>query len=76
MKGITMPEITYRQWRGELTQIQQKIDAFDEAFYDKICDNPIPTDILEEQKLTDEYNVERKKLTGELEAHYAKEPMH
>ena len=60
----------FLKWRYELANIQEKIDNFDEAFYDRVS-NYNEAQIKEAEI---DYKEDRSRLTAELEAHYKKEP--
>ena len=66
MKGTIMANFAnYREWRQELSNIQNSIDAFDEAFYD----NPDNFGVNSEKSYAD-YMDERNKMCKKLEDHY------
>ena len=67
-----MDQTPYLKWRNELYEIQDKIDNYDEAYYDKI-DTYTAEQIKESHA---EYKSGRELILNELEAHYRKEPAH
>ena len=71
-----MPEINpvYKEWRQELTNIQTKIDEFDEAFWGPYCNGDIPESGEVYEKTKAEFDIERQKMCDALEAHYANTP--